>query len=194
MYSHRSLQRAMTSAHVAPAKSEISSFTSFIHLEWISAFTTPMSIVLKNQVESSERSADQLELLTFDHAATCRDVEALMHQIVDVFAELNAYVERWQVDIERGITQYTDDGARDLLDLYIRLEKTAVRASLLGRTMERWGFVVAGKNRFINAWRTLKGITCFSLDRVAESFKQIAAGNAKPLEEFMNELSSDPER
>jgi len=153
-----------------------------------------MSIVLKNQVDSTERSANELERLTFDHAAICRDVEALMLQIVDVFAELNAYVERWQADIEKGVTAYLDDAARELLDLYIRLEKTAVRASLLGRTMERWGFVVAGKNRFINVWRTLKGITCFSLDRVAESFKQIAEGNAKPLGEFMNELSSDPGR
>ena len=49
---------------------------------------TIMSIVLKNQVEASERSADALEpMIAHRQAMVCHDVEALMHQIVEAGSE-----------------------------------------------------------------------------------------------------------
>ena len=44
-----------------------------------------MSIVLRNQVEASEKSAQELEsLVTHRQAVLCHDVEALMEQVVAI--------------------------------------------------------------------------------------------------------------
>jgi len=153
-----------------------------------------MSIVLKNQVEASERSAQQLDLQdSHDRAMLCRDVEALIDMVVETLGGMNQYVERWQSDIEGGVP-YVEADARGLFDLYIRLERTFLLTSQLIRRMEQWGFDLEGKPAFFAAWRKIKGIVCFSIDRVNESFAQIRRGETGTLGEFADELSRDYDR
>ena len=153
-----------------------------------------MSIVLKNQVEASERSAQELELQgSHDRAMLCRDVEALIDMVVETLADMNQYVERWQSDVEGG-TPYLEADARGLFDLYVRLERTFLRTSQLIRRVEQWGFDVEGKRTFFAAWREIKGVVCFSIDRVAESFAQIRRAQTRTLGEFADELSRDLDR
>jgi hypothetical protein len=153
-----------------------------------------MSIVLKNQVEASERSAQELDLQgSHDRALLCRDIEALIDMIVETLADMNQYVERWQSDIEGGVP-YVEADARALFDLYVRLERTFLLTSQLIRRMEQWGFDLEEKPAFFVAWREIKGIVCFSIDRVNESFDQVRRGQTRTLGEFADELSRDLDR
>jgi hypothetical protein len=155
-----------------------------------------MSIVLKNQVEASEKSADELESqlkISEAGAMLCHEVEAQMESVVDLFTDMNHFVERWQDDVEQG-KPHAEESGDGLYDLYVRLEKVASRAGELGRKLEGWGFEVAGKKPFLNAWRSLKGIVSISPERVAESFAQIRRGETRSLGEFADELSRDLDR
>jgi hypothetical protein len=155
-----------------------------------------MSIVLRHQLEASEKSADALEnQINISQAGgmVCHEVEAQMELVVDLFADMNHFVERWQNDIKEGKT-YSDDFGSQLYDLYVRLEKVASRAGQFGRKLEGWGLQVAGKKQFLNAWRSLKGIVSISTERVAESFEQIRRGETRTLGEFADELSRDRDR
>lgn len=154
-----------------------------------------MSIVLKNRVEASEKSAQELEAVTPTHgrATICRDVEALMKQVVQISGDINAHVDQWQDDIAAGRMQYDESAARALFDLYVRLERTALKTAQLGRQMETSGFRPAGKAEFLQTWRNLKAVTSFSMERVAESVAQIQRGQTKSLGEFADELSRDLE-
>jgi hypothetical protein len=152
-----------------------------------------MSIVLKNQVEASEKSADELAShlqCAHEKAMMCHEVEALMESVTDIFADMNRFVERWQEDIERG-KPHDEHAGREMYDLYVRLEKTAIRTSEFGQKLEGWGFQLAGKKQFLNDWRKLKGLVSISPERVAESFAQIRRGETRSLGEFADELSRD---
>jgi hypothetical protein len=155
-----------------------------------------MSIVIKNQVEASERSADELDReLTIAHgrALLARDVEALMRLVVDLLGALNACVERMQEEAAQG-NGFDESEARAIFDFYVRVERIAMRAAEFGRKVESWGIAIEGKEKFRESWRRLKAITCFSPDRVAESLAQIRRGQSKPLGEFADEISRDPQR
>lgn len=155
-----------------------------------------MSIVIKNQVEASEKSADELDReLTIAHgrALVARDVEALMRLVVDLSEAMNAFVERMQEEAGQG-KGFDESEARSLFDLYVRVERIAMRAAEFGRRIESWGIPIEGKEKFRESWRRLKAITCFSADRVAESLAQIRSGQSKPLGEFADEISRDPQR
>jgi hypothetical protein len=154
-----------------------------------------MSIVLRNQVEASERSAQEIERMAAQDRAKMRpDVEALMRQVRDIHDDINFYVERWQAAVAAGTLPYDETFARSLLDLYVRLEKTALKTAQLGRQLESAGAPLDGKKEFLDVWRTLKGIACFSLERVAESLDQIRRGHTTTLGELADELSGDAER
>jgi hypothetical protein len=151
-----------------------------------------MSIVLTNQVEASEKSADALGRLALEHerAVSCREVEALMDLVAATFADINRYVERWQDEVADGRALFDEAFARGIFDIYVRLERAAHKTAQLGRTAEGWGYTLAGKARFLGAWRAMKGITSFDLDRVGESFAQIRRGDVQELGEFADERGS----
>ena len=152
-----------------------------------------MSIVLRNQVEACEKSAESLALdIAVQRASTCRDVEALMSEVVEIFSDIGAYVERWQADVKTGRETFNADDGRSFFDLYVRLEQVATKAAALGKAVEAWHHDVAGKPQFLNAWRKLRGIVVLDPDRVAESFRQIERGEVRSLAEFADELSRGP--
>jgi hypothetical protein len=154
-----------------------------------------MSIVLNNQIEASEKSIAALESLPeTDRAALASDVDALMRLITDIHHDLNRHVERWQDDIAAHAIPYQQNVAQSLLDLYVRLEKTALKTAQLARKVESPDQPLQHKTPFLETWRQLKSVTCFSLDRVEASLAQIARGQFKSLGEFADELSRDLER
>jgi len=151
-----------------------------------------VNIVLENWVEASEKSALALEAMRdAERLAFHMDVEALMEQVVDIQRHLDAQVERWQSAIAAGTMAYDDATARAFHQLYRRLEGTALRTAQLGRRVEAWGLELRGKPAFLAAWRELRAIESFSLERVAESLTQVRRGGAKALGEFADELSRD---
>jgi hypothetical protein len=154
-----------------------------------------MSIVIKNQIEASERSAEELEHeLKTNHqqALVCREVESLMESLIAIAVELGKVVEHWQTGASQE--KLPDEFGIEIFDLYVRLEKTATRTALMARAVEKWGYTLSQKKRFSTAWRELKGIVCFSPDRVAKSFAQIQNGETQTLGEVANELSRDFDR
>jgi len=151
-----------------------------------------VNIVLNNWVEASEKSAAALEMMRDGERLSFRvDVEALMEQVVDILCHLNAHVERWQSAIAGGPVTYDEATARALHELYGRLEATALKTAQLGRRVEGWGLELRGKVAFLAAWRELKAIASFSLERFADSLAQIRRGDAKTLGDFADELSRE---
>jgi hypothetical protein len=149
-----------------------------------------MSIVLRNQVEACEKSAESLALeMAIHRASVCRDVEALMSEVVEIFTDIGNYVERWQADVKAGRDTFSAEEGRSFFDLYVRLDRVAGKTASLGKTVESWRHELAGKPQFLNTWRKLRGIVVLNPDRVAQSFAQIDRGEARTLAEFVDELS-----
>jgi allophanate hydrolase subunit 1 len=155
----------------------------------------PMNIVLNNQIEASEKSVVALESFPEDdRASLASDVDALLRLITDIHHDLNRHVQRWQNDIAAHAIPYRREVAQSLLDLYVRLEKTSLKAAQLARKVESLNQPLQHKPQFLETWRQLKSVTCFSLDKVEASLAQIARGQSMTLGEFADELSRDLER
>ncbi len=144
-----------------------------------------MSIVLKNQVEASERSVEELRLkIDQDRATICMDIQALMESVRDIYRDINHYVERWQAKNIEGDRW----NMAAIFGLYIRLDKSfGGTADLIGK-LETKGYQFEGQVAFTNAWRDLKTITCFSPEGLEESFAQIRRGETSTLAELENEI------
>jgi hypothetical protein len=159
---------------------------------------TNMSIVLKHQVEASERSVTELEAeLGRQHgsAMLCYDVQDLMRTAVNLHGTINRGVERWQDDLSTGrpdLRQETEHLGPEWFALYQRLAAVFEKTAGLLRSVEKAGFVPDGKAEFSAAWRELRGIVCFDYDRVAAAFEQIRRGEVRPLEDVKRELWDRP--
>jgi chromosome segregation ATPase len=152
-----------------------------------------MSMLLEKQIEATEKSATRLQQELRDkHQEIRRKVEEIMQLVVELFADLNKDVERWQASIAQSKLADAHD-ARSLYDSYARLDQTAGVVAELAQRLEREGSDIAGKANFLLVWRKIKAITCFSLDRVAESVDQLRRGEGRALTEFADELSRDSE-
>lgn len=157
-----------------------------------------MNIVLKNQVEASEKSAQQLEdELQHKHrwAMLCYNVQDLARSAVTLFSEINDDVDRWQ----RDLVDCTQPGCEELVqfgkewdDLYRRISGVFERTFGLIRALENKGYSVDGKKEFLEAWRELRGIVCFSRDRVAAAVEQIQRGEVRSLGDVERELQNLP--
>ncbi|HZK80571.1 MAG TPA: hypothetical protein VFC46_05870 [Humisphaera sp.] len=153
-----------------------------------------MSIVLKNQIEASEKSAEQLEAeLRQSHlrAMFCHDIQDLMKSLVGQFDNLNQDVERWQQDMK---TRSPDSlGELDCLgegwdSFYRRLALIFEKVAASLQKLEKLEFKVDGKREFLLAWRELRGIVCFPRDRVIAAAEQVQRGDVRPLGEVSREL------
>jgi hypothetical protein len=157
-----------------------------------------MSIVLKNQVEASEKSADELESELQRHhkrAMLCYDVQDLMKSVVSLLANINEDVERWQHDMVSGsdeLRKEIDRFGESWDSLYRRLEGIFGKVFGLVGAMEETGFTVEGKRAFLVAWKELRGIICFPRDRVIAASEQVRRGEVRPLGEITRELWDRP--
>lgn len=145
-----------------------------------------MSIVLRCQVEASERAAEALEASHSD-AMLCRDIEDHIANLVELLTKLNHAVERWQSTPSPQVEQATE-----FESLYRRLERLYSRSPALIRAARQMGFDITGERKFVEAWRELRGITCFSMEEVAKGAEQVRRGEVRSLGEVMNELWDRP--
>jgi hypothetical protein len=147
-----------------------------------------MSIVLRHQVEASERAADELEVeASHSDAMLCRDIEDHIENLVNLFAKLNQTVERWQSSLK---CEPGRDG--ELEALYRRLERLCARSPALIQAARHMGFEVSGEQEFTDAWRELRGIVCFSVDEILTAAEQVRRGEVRSLREVMHELWDRP--
>jgi hypothetical protein len=144
-------------------------------------------MVLRNQVESFERVADELRLSASrgGWGGHRGEVEALMATLVAQFKIAGEVVWRAQ---DSGAGMSAADEAR-MHGLYVRLSKTFDDVLTYGRSVERSGHPVAGKAEFLSAWRELKGIAAVEPARLAESIEQLRRGTGTTLGELADELS-----
>jgi hypothetical protein len=154
-----------------------------------------MTIVLKNQIDASERSAEELEgQFQREHrdAMLCVDVEDLLKELVRLVDETNRHVERFREDARRnaGDADRADVASFEsgFLELYRKLDSIFPKAAALVSALEARGYSVNGKRPFQNAARELKGIVCFSPDAVRRSHQQALRGETRDLDQIMHEL------
>lgn len=157
-----------------------------------------MSIVLRHQLEACERSVRELEeqLRTQARgAALRRDFEDLMRNLVQNFNDLNRNVERWQEQVRHGDAKQREALSAlsgDFEQLYRKLDATMAKTATLIATVERSGYSIDGRREFLSAFRELKGITAFSLERVERASGQLDRGEGRELREILDELQAPP--
>lgn len=157
-----------------------------------------MSIVLKYQVEASEKSADEIdEQIRHDHrrAMLCYDVQDLSRSLVTLFQDINRDVERWQKEAagrEPQLCAELQKHAREWDQLYKRLSAIFEKVAGFIRAMETFGFQIEGRQQFLIAWRELRAIVCFSQDQVAAAVEQVRTGRVRTLGEVRDGLRNSP--
>jgi hypothetical protein len=157
-----------------------------------------MTIVIRNQIEASEKSAQELEsAIGRDHheAAICFDLQDLARSEVTLLADINRDVERWQKSVAETTTGDAEESAnceKNWDALYRRLQGVFEKTAKLIQAMEERKFSIDGKAEFLKAWRDLRGVVCFSLEGISAACEQVRTGNVKPLSEIKRGLFSPP--
>ena len=147
-----------------------------------------MSVVIRNQLDAAKASMEQLLRVDHPQAMLCRDVDDLLVTLVNLVEHLNHRTDGWRSAIDKRELQYREEDAREIDHLYRTLEETFARASGLVDRMRKAGFEVDRTNAFQLAWKELRSVTCFSLDRVAAAAEQARTGQKRELGDFLNEL------
>jgi len=157
-----------------------------------------MNIVLKNQVEASEKSAQELEeeiSHTHGWALLCYNVQDLSRSAVNLLSEIGIDVERWQRDLADNAQQDSQMAqlGSEWENLYRRLAGVFEKTAGLLHRLETEGFAIDGKPEFLAAWKELRGIVCFSVDGVAKSVEQARRGQTRSLGDIELELRDLPD-
>lgn len=144
-----------------------------------------MPLVLKHQVEASEKSVQEIDELMHQHARsmTCFDVEDLLSTVVGLLRQLEQHVGRWQA---RGAAN--DEIAAEWFELFERVGRLFDRCVPFVKTLESWGFQVAGKQAFSTAHRDVENVVAFSPQRVIKAIAGKAGGRGVELRELLNAL------
>ena len=151
-------------------------------------------VVLKNEVEASRRSAEQLaaELAgQSNRGVLCMEVEELLRSVVAVRGNIARTVDDWQSDPAGWGDPPTL--TRQFYAMYADLEGVCVACRPLIAKIEAEGFVVDGKAEFRAAYKAIREVTMFPVEAVLESAAQAARGEGRPLEEVMRELQDHPD-
>ena|SRR5437016_191395 len=157
-----------------------------------------MTVVLRNKIEASERSAQHLEAelaQAHQNAMICRDIEDLARELIELLAKANHQVERWQNEIARSTPQNRPQllaQSTEWDERYRKLGAIFEREAKLIRDIERAGFGVEGKKDFRQAWRAIRAITCFSMERVSAAVEGMNQREGRPLHEVKDELWNHP--
>lgn len=157
-----------------------------------------MSIVLKHQVEASEKSAAELASefrQQHRRAMLCYDVQDLVRSVVQLHAGLNRDVERWQDAIasaKASGTEEPEDLGTEWEALYRRLGSVFEKTAPLIRALEDEGFTVDGRPEFHASWRDLRATLSFTLDRITTGIDQIRRDEVRRLEDVLAELGDGP--
>jgi hypothetical protein len=157
-----------------------------------------MNIVLKNQVHAAEQSALELEEeLPRRHrwAMMCYNVQDLARSAVHLFSDIGNDVDRWQRDLADRKDQAGEESAElgsEWDGLYRSLARVFERTAGLVQKLENQGYCVDGKSEFLASWRELRGIVCFSHDRIALAAEQVHRGEVQSLGDIERELRDIP--
>jgi hypothetical protein len=149
---------------------------------------SPMSIVLLNQLDASERSADALEdeLKRPEIASLALyAVDDLVKSVVDLYGTLSRDVERWQDAIAKATARPPQSQLEEIAAtwdaLWRRLAKMYERAWSFVKLMESAGYEIDGKQELLRTWRDVRAVTSFDLDRVSTAVEQLRRGESEPL-------------
>ena len=152
-----------------------------------------MTIVLKNQVEASERSLQELEA-RFEFGHKDQPGEALGLEVRSLLKALGSLARDMFEDAESGRDLLLDadvamDVARENYQRFVRLDGLFARcARLLPKAADSLQGDIQGRDQFFMAWRKVQDITAFDFDRVLLADKQLESGQGRDLGEVMNEL------
>lgn len=150
-----------------------------------------MSIALKNQVEASSRSADELLMTDHHDALFAFDVEDFLRQILDAAAAIKDAVVRWQRRIESGMAFDKEEG-RSFHRLFCRLEEVFARTPAFLRMVRESGLSIQSVDEFQAAWNDLRAVASVDFDRFDAAAQAIERGEGRALAEVKNALWDAP--
>ena len=147
-----------------------------------------MSLVLKNQIEASKRSADALErelLQESRRAVGSQDLRDLAQSLVQLYRSMTSAVARSH---ELPADQLKASINAIYLEHFQGLNSSFAKVDGLIRQMERWGYPIEGRDQFQRTWRELRAIVSFSPEDVQKAAEQVSRGEVRPLGEVRDEL------
>jgi hypothetical protein len=152
-----------------------------------------MTIVLRNQIEASEKSAQEIEAKLRDHhrlAMFCYEVEDLVQAVLGIFFAANAHVKRWQAHQSQSTDAHADNAEieKNWNDTYRHIGRAFEATAICIRMAEQDQFTVSGKREFMSGWEKVRAVTCFDLDSVSRSIQEATRGDVRPLAEVEREL------
>jgi hypothetical protein len=151
-----------------------------------------MTIVLKHQLEASERSAAEIEgVIERDrqNERARREVEYLMRVITLLHRGINRDIEIWQ---DSGASTTEEDASAEWLGLHHRLNGVFQKVVRFVHELENDGQEFQRKQEFLASWRDLRSSLCFTADRVSAAVEQVRRGEVRPLGEVARELWDRP--
>ena len=153
-----------------------------------------MTIVIKNQVAASEKSALELEeqmLRESQRALLSFEVRDLAKSAVSLLDTINTDMAEWQVITEKSDRSEELCALGDDWDsLYRRLAGVFEKTARLIKDAEMIGPEVAGKPEFFKAWRGLRAATSFTREDVALGASQASRNEVRSLGDIVRALFS----
>jgi hypothetical protein len=149
-----------------------------------------MNIVLRNQIEASEKSVHEIEqkmLRDHQYAMLCYDVQDLVRNMVDAAKSIGRYVEMFQDQHELKM-------AGEWEDLYRKMDHTFAQTAGLIRALDQAKLAVDGRDAFFAAWKEVRGVTAFTAAGIEEARHQIARGECVDLEELIDRVQGNRSR
>jgi hypothetical protein len=147
-----------------------------------------MSLVLRNQIEASERSAEALErelLQESRRAVGSEDLRDLAQSLVQLYCSMTNGVARSH-DLPSG------DVKTSISAMYFEhfqgLNSSFAKVDSLIRQMEGWDYPIEGRDQFQRTWRELRAVVSFSPEDVQKAAEQVSRGEVRPLGEVRDEL------
>jgi hypothetical protein len=149
-----------------------------------------MTIVLRNQVEASKRSVEELEAAVSSgekDVALSLEVQNLLASLVLQLSDLNRQVRWWQDGSNpAGMPELLLEG------FYRSLGVSFEKADRLCQAAEKTGSKVEGREEFLRAWRDLRNITCFSVESIRRAAQQFERRQTRTLGEVTRDLWDRP--
>lgn len=152
-----------------------------------------MVIVLKNQVEASERSSHELAAqLDSDRIADARanlthEIRSHLKEVISIAGDLFDQAVLCQhlaadaAAIERG---------RETYRLFVRVEALFSRCHGMLQKLVRIvdPAEIREQDQFYRTWQKVGDVTAFDYDRTIQAHEQLQRGEGRDLDEVMNEL------
>lgn len=150
-----------------------------------------MIVLTRNQISAAEQSADELDRQRMrDHrcAMLYYEIRKLVDGIRSLFRDMNSDVEYWH-GTAQPLTEEENEGLEEeYVELYGKLEGLFSKTHSLMVWSKSVGHPIEEERDFIQDWKELRSINCFSLGRIRSACAHARAGEFRSAGDVRNEL------